>query len=266
MTPRPTHCAAAALALLATSVLVALYQTLALSAQVNPAVTVASDYVFYPHGALLLTVSIVALLLAGLALLAGLTGAATPAPRSARALSGAWGLGLILLLDFPTDPPGHPLSLHGAIHRYAGATVFTTLPAAGWILARHLHNDPRWHNHTSSLRRYSAAAAASAAILGTYQTPPPSPRPPNTVLTDPNLQGLAERIALAGQITLLLALAHALWHVTRDHHHNQPPARQRPPARTTSRRTTPPTRGSNLHDTPFWSRYDAGHHTRTGDS
>ncbi|GAA2356045.1 hypothetical protein GCM10010404_05500 [Nonomuraea africana] len=107
--------------------------TLQTQAGLDPLHTLISEYAFHPIGWLL--PASLTLFAVGAAFIAeGLR--RSGAGRGAASLVVVWGVCMLLLGLFPTDPPGFELSMSGAIHRYAGFVAFLVMPVAGLLLVR----------------------------------------------------------------------------------------------------------------------------------
>jgi len=162
---------------------------------------------YYVHGnqGWLLTIGLVALSLASLALTSAL-GAATEGPgaRPGRWLLGTWSLGVLLGGVFPADPPGNwsaPPSVAGMIHGNAAMVAFLALPIGALFLARSFGRDPRWKEGARLLYGLAVATAVSLALFFASLMPVfISPGPPV-------LLGLSERILLALSVAWLAAVA-----------------------------------------------------------
>ena len=59
-------------------------------------------------------------------------------------LFGLFGLALIVVGLFVTDPVGGPPTVHGTVHNYVTLLVFVALIAACFVLARRFSGDPAW--------------------------------------------------------------------------------------------------------------------------
>lgn len=198
----------ASLALLAGSLLVAGYLTVALRSTVDPVTTVMSDYVFHHPGGPLFVVMIVLLVLGGGALLAGLIGLGVPCTTSVRTLFGLWYMGLLLCAVFPTNRTADSSSLSGDIHRLAGGTFLVSLPMAGWRIATAVRHDPRWRAIAVGARRCSVVGLLAVAAFGVGQLRLMAPGLPGAwLLPSSDVQGLLERFALGAQVALLVVLA-----------------------------------------------------------
>jgi hypothetical protein len=141
------------------SLLPIFYLHMTAAGEINPISEVVSDYIFVDGGAGLLALGSLTLAAASAALLLVLVARGVPRQEPAAWLLGLWSVGLVFVALFPTDPTGAPTTLSGAVHRYAGAVMFTSLPLAGWLLSR--RNIP-----SSTVRRLSVAAGiASVAFM-----------------------------------------------------------------------------------------------------
>ena len=163
-----------------------------LQPQLDPLEVAVSYYVHGSHG-WLLTLGLVALGLASLALVVSLRGGGR-ATRTSRWLLGVWGLGVLLGAAFRADPPGHwdePPSLAGMVHGNAAIAAFLALPIAAITLAQNPPPDSRGGSRRSVLRGLAIATALSLALFVLSLAPVflrPGP---------PVLLGLSERVLLA---------------------------------------------------------------------
>lgn len=126
---------------------------------------------------------------ASLVLLLALRRRGVPVGGRVAALFGVWSAGLVVAALAPTDQPGLPLSAVGAVHRYASVAAFLALPVAGWLLAGRVRGGGRV--------RALAALSVGCALAMVYSAFP----------GDRVLIGLAERLLLAAETGLLVALA-----------------------------------------------------------
>ncbi|MEV4890520.1 DUF998 domain-containing protein [Nonomuraea sp. NPDC055795] len=127
-----------------------------------------------------------------------------------RVLLLAGAAGLMLSAVFPTDPAGVAVkSMAGEIHRWSAAVVFTTLPVAGWMLARARGARPRWN-------AVRALAVTSAITLVVYlATHPASFLSP--LINGGAYYGLLERALVLAEIVLLVMMAIAALREHRRH-------------------------------------------------
>lgn len=162
----------------------------------DPFALTVSDFALSDHGTAI-TVAMVALGLASLALLAGLFAVRAPVRGWPAVLLLGFGVGLLVAAAVPTDPVGAPgLSLSGYVHRYASVAAFLCLPAGSWRLAPRLRADTRWHGVPARIRRL--VIASGICLLGMYYVAYPGGRV---------LIGLVERVLLAVEVGLLAVLA-----------------------------------------------------------
>jgi hypothetical protein len=189
-------------ALLAGSLLVGAYLTVALRAEVNPVANVVSDYVFYGAGDVLYVLAVLLLLAGGVAAVACLPARRSPLLNVFFCL---WGAGLLLCAVFPTNRTSGDSTFSGDLHRLAGGTFLTSLPLAAWQLAKTLRADPRLRALALRLRRLAVGCLALAAVFGLCQLMP---------VPLAGVQGLLERLALGAEIALLLTAATTMKRVT----------------------------------------------------
>jgi hypothetical protein len=76
-------------------------------------------------------------------------------------LFGLFGLALIVVGLFVTDPLGGPPTVHGTVHNCVTLLVFSSLIAASFVLARRFAGDPEWH----SWAPYSAITCVLVALF-----------------------------------------------------------------------------------------------------
>ncbi|MFI9012040.1 DUF998 domain-containing protein [Actinosynnema sp. NPDC053489] len=126
--------------------------------ELSPIRYTVSDYVFVANGGGLLAVTSLTLAAASIGLLVALVRSGLPKSGPVAALMGLWSAGLAVATVFPTDPTGSPTSFSGAVHRYAGAVMFASLPLAGWLISRTFLA-------SAALRRISVAAGVTAVAF-----------------------------------------------------------------------------------------------------
>ena len=159
----------------------------------NPVRDVISDYVFANGGAVLLAGASLSLAAASLLVRHALLAKRLPKQSPESVLLALWAAGLVVATLFPTDATRFETSFSGAVHRYAGATMFVCLPLAGWLLARR-------HRDALALRWLSVAAGlASLGFLLAHL-----PLLENSV---PEFLGLFERVLYALLYAQLFAIA-----------------------------------------------------------
>jgi hypothetical membrane protein len=76
-------------------------------------------------------------------------------------LFGLFGLALIVVGLFVTDPLGGPSTVHGTVHNYVTLLVFVSLIAACFVLARRFAGDPAWRGWAP----YSAITGVLVALF-----------------------------------------------------------------------------------------------------
>jgi len=107
--------------------------------------TTISDLIFADGIGWLFEVSAVLLATASVALTIALARTRLPAGSLISVILGLWSLGLLVAAVFPTDALGvETLSVAGQIHRYAGATMYVSLPVAGWLVYLRTRGVPAW--------------------------------------------------------------------------------------------------------------------------
>lgn len=164
---------------------------------VLPARPLVSDYALVPGGLLPVVIGMLALAAACLSLAYGLATGEPGRTAATRVLLLAAAGGLMLSAMFPTDASVIK-SLSGEIHRWAAAVVFTTLPVAGWSLARGRAPLPRWN-------AVKALSVTSVLALGVYLAAHPAS------FTSPwiggeSYYGLLERALVLAEIGLIAAM------------------------------------------------------------
>jgi hypothetical protein len=184
------------------AVLLAVYLHLSQGARVSMVGQTVSDYVLAPGGAGTFAAMCLALAVGSLGLVA-----AALAPRQGAALAvrdqvvvlllTAWCLGLTVAALFPTDPMGGRMSLNGEAHRWAIVLAFVSLPSAGRLLARSRPGE------AAAVGFWSKASFASLGVLMISYIPVVFP----WLTRGPVLIGLSERLLLAVDLSLLVAMA-----------------------------------------------------------
>ncbi|WNV84276.1 DUF998 domain-containing protein [Umezawaea sp. Da 62-37] len=186
-----------AVASLVLSLFPIVYLHVASAGQISPISHTISDYIFVANGTGLLAVTALSLAAGSVVLLMALFGAGLPRRGPITVLVGLWSAGLTAATVFPTDPTGTPTTFPGAVHRYAGAIMFVSLPLAGLLISR------RFIPSTTVRNLAFASGITSFLFLLSHV---PVVFPGNGAL----LLGLAERILFAVLYGLLFALAAAL--------------------------------------------------------
>ncbi|NUT94761.1 MAG: DUF998 domain-containing protein [Saccharothrix sp.] len=163
--------------------------------QLSPLSHTISDYIFVDNGSGMLAVTALSLAAASVGLLVVLVRRGLPRRGPVALLLGLWAAGLTVATVFPTDPTGTPTSFSGAVHRYAGAVMFTSLPLAGWLISRRFIP-------STPVRRFSVAAGiTSVAFMVSHVS---------LTYDGQVLLGLFERVLFALLYGLLFALAAAV--------------------------------------------------------
>lgn len=165
--------------------------------QLSPISHTISDYIFVRNGTGLLAVTALSLAAGSVVLLIALFRAGLPRRGLVAVLLALWSAGLAIATFFPTDPTGTPTSFSGAVHRYAGAVMFVSLPLAGWLISR------RFIPSTTVRRLSFASGIASVVFLLAHVS---VVFPGNGAV----LLGLVERVLFAILYGLLFALAAAV--------------------------------------------------------
>ncbi|WP_052423931.1 DUF998 domain-containing protein [Nonomuraea candida] len=171
------------------------YADLALPTQV-----LLSDYALVSGGLVPVLVGMLALAGACLCLAYGLAATEPARTAAARVLLLAGAAGLMMSAVFPTDPGTSQIgTLSGEIHRWSAALVFTSLPVAGWVLARGRRATPGWN----AVRAMSMASAVALAVyLAAHPASFTSP-----LINGAGYYGLLERAVVVGEMALLVAMA-----------------------------------------------------------
>ncbi|MFD1148901.1 DUF998 domain-containing protein [Saccharothrix hoggarensis] len=165
--------------------------------ELSPITHTISDYIFVDNGSGLLAVTALSLAAASVGLLAALVRSGLPRRGPVAVLMGLWSAGLAVAAVFPTDPTGAPTSFSGAVHRYAGAVMFASLPLAGWLISRTFIS-------STAVRRFSVAAGITSVAFMLSHASVVYPGSGAVVL------GLFERVLFALLYGLLFALAAAV--------------------------------------------------------
>lgn len=159
-----------------------------------------SDYALVPGGTLPVLIGMLALAFGCVILAYGMAAREPARTAATRLLLLAAGAGLMLSAVFPTDPGGAAIStLPGEIHRWSSAVVFTSLPVAGWVLARGRTPAARW----SWVRSLSVTSALTLAVyLAAHPASITSP-----LIGGSAYYGLLERALVLAEIVLLATMA-----------------------------------------------------------
>ncbi|MEV4570877.1 DUF998 domain-containing protein [Nonomuraea sp. NPDC049419] len=168
-----------------------------------PSQVLLSDYALVSGGLLPVLVGMLALAGACLGLAYGLAASDPARTAATRVLLLAGAAGLMMSAIFPTDPGTSQVgSLSGEIHRWSAAVVFTSLPVAGWTLARGRGGTPRWN----AVRAMAMASGVSLAVyLAAHPASFTSP-----LIGGAAYYGLLERAVVLAEMGLLVAMALAV--------------------------------------------------------
>ena len=158
-----------------------------------------SDYALVPGGMLPVVIGMLALAWACVSLAYGLAVREPARSAATRVLLLAGAAGLMLSAVFPTDPGNAAIgTLAGEIHRWSAAVVFTTLPVAGWILARGRAPLPKWN-------RVRALSVTSAVALAAYLAAHPASFT-SPLIGGASYYGLLERGLVLAEIALVVCM------------------------------------------------------------
>ncbi len=197
-----------ALLVLVRAILAMGYLTVRFAGEIDPLSRAVSYYVFVEQGAGVFTGVLVTLALATVAILVGMIQLRIRPGARVVALVATWCVALVLCAAFPTDDSPRVETAAGWVHQFAGASLFITLPFAGFGLAHSLRAYPAWVEAAPLLRRLSMVAAGLA--LGYLAT-----RLPDLLfwwhfpeaLDWRAVSGLVQRVLFAAELALLLVLA-----------------------------------------------------------
>ncbi|WP_188190834.1 DUF998 domain-containing protein [Nonomuraea sp. SYSU D8015] len=165
-----------------------------------PAQPLLSDYALVSGGLVPVLIGMLTLAGACLCLAYGLAAADPSRTAATRVLLIAGAAGLMMSAVFPTDPGTSQVgTLSGEIHRWSAAVVFTSLPVAGWTLARGRDVAPRWN-------AVRAMSVTSALALAVYLAAHPAS------ITSPLINGMAyygllERAVVLAEMVLITVMA-----------------------------------------------------------
>ncbi len=134
------------------------------SAEVNPIATPASYYVYVDGGSAPFTSAAVALAVAMLAVLVGMTWAGVRMTGRPTVLFTVWSICLMLAAMFPTDDSPEIVSFGGWVHQFAGGGILALLSLAGLAAAPRLAESPAWRPVVWIVRVLSVGAALLAVV------------------------------------------------------------------------------------------------------
>jgi hypothetical protein len=190
-----------ALLSVARCVVTMVYLGFAFRIQVDPVATPASYYVFTDGGGPAFVSATVALAVATLATLAGLTWAGVRMSGRPTVLFAVWSSCLVTAAIFPTDDGPDIVSLAGLIHQFAGAGILFLLSMAGLAAAKRLAEQPAWQPIVTTTRvlSFGAAVLTVAYLLNrAIQFIPGADMP---------FDGVLQRMCFAFQMAVVAALA-----------------------------------------------------------
>ncbi|WP_073458238.1 DUF998 domain-containing protein [Pseudonocardia thermophila] len=210
----------AVLALLSAArcVITMVYLGFEFSAEVNPIRTPASYYVFVEGGSAPFTSAAVALAVAALAVLVGMTWAGAHMSGRPTVLFSVWSLCLILAAIFPTDNSPDITSFSGWVHQFAGAGILMLLSFAGLAAAAQLAENPAWQPVVPIVRVLSLGAGVLTSLYIASRVIELAPEA-FAAIGVVDFGGLLQRASMAFQIGVVMALALHLmrvsWHALR---------------------------------------------------
>lgn len=177
-------------------------------AELSPVSTTVSDLIFVDGLGWLFGVSTMLLAVASIALTIALARTRLPGGRLITVVLSLWSLGLVVAAAFPTDPIDMAtISLVGEIHRYAGATMYASLPVAGWLVYRRSATSPTWAPYRGAIRILSISGALLGVLFTLSHAPKLFPDSPLAGLFNGLLiHGLVERVLILSLFGLLLAI------------------------------------------------------------
>ncbi len=158
----------------------------------NPVWDTLSSYALAEGGVGLLGASMIAIAVGSVALLTAVKAAGHRLSRTTQVLFWAWSTGLVAAALFPASYPERFDPVSGQIHEYACAIAFLSLAALGWTLPARLRTHP-------AITRLTLLTLGGVLLFGvSYLVPGVLP------------VGLAQRLALAADIGLLITIARAV--------------------------------------------------------
>ncbi|MEU6643701.1 DUF998 domain-containing protein [Saccharomonospora sp. NPDC046836] len=197
-----------ALLILVRSILVMTYLNIHFASEVDPLSRAISYYVFVERGADTFSAALTTVAIATAVILLGMAQLRVRLGTRAVVLFGAWCVALVLCVLFPTDNSPRIETTGGWIHQFAGASLFITLPFAGFALAKVLAGQPSWAGTARVLRALALASTGLALgylaarlpdLLAWWQFPGP--------LDWRAVSGLIQRGLFTVELAMLLVLA-----------------------------------------------------------
>ena len=169
----------------------------------NAVRTAESDLAVGPYG-WLMTVAFVLRGVLSLSLVAALVLATRRGLRlrAGLVLLGLWGAAAFLLAAFPTDLPGDPRTVHGAVHAAVALVAFLAVAIGELLVSRRLARVERWRSFGRSTGRLAVATLVVCVLalvaLGAAAASDSGPAA---------IAGLAERAFLAMALLWMLLVA-----------------------------------------------------------
>lgn len=205
----------AVLALLSAArcVITMIYLGFEFRAEIDPIRTPASYYVFVEGGSAPFTSAAVALAVAALAVLVGMTWAGAHLSGRPTVLFGVWSLCLVLAAVFPTDNTPDITSFSGWIHQFAGAGILLLLSFAGLAAAPRLAESPAWEPVVGIVRVLSIGAGVLTATYLATRIVQFVPGLAEAIGAS-DVGGALQRASMAFQIGVVVALAAHLMRVS----------------------------------------------------
>ncbi|GAB3347856.1 hypothetical protein GCM10027360_00580 [Amycolatopsis echigonensis] len=177
--------------------------SLTFTLEVNPIRDPVSDYALHRASRAWFTLAVLLALAGAGALALAARIVAMPVSTGAAVLFGLWALALVTVLVFRGNASAAESTVHGEVHRVAGAVLFGTLPSASASLSRQLLGRPGWARASVRVRTGAVIGLITAFLFGVAQFVPTLP------------QGLLERIALLAELAILVSVARAIRGATR---------------------------------------------------
>ncbi|WP_235079654.1 DUF998 domain-containing protein [Amycolatopsis orientalis] len=172
--------------------------SLTFSREVNPIRDPVSDYALHRASRAWFALAVLLALAGAGALALAARVVAMPVSAGAAVLFGLWAIALVTVLVFRGNASAAEATVHGEVHRVAGAVLFGTLPSASVSLSRQLLVHCGWERASVRVRTGAVIGLVTAFLFGAAQFVPALP------------QGLLERIALLAELAILVTVARAI--------------------------------------------------------
>lgn len=214
----PITLAIALVGLLASIVPIGLAQIQAVS-ELSMLSTTISDLVAAPDGPWLFALGSISLAIGSAAVAVAAWTNRVPGRTAFVILVSLWCAGLVVGAIFPTDPVGvTQLSETAMVHRICGIVMFSSLPVAGFVIARATHRNRQWARHSATIRSTSIASGILAILFLIANLPELLPHSIFARIPEQfSVTGLAERAMFASLAALLIATTIAIGRVRADH-------------------------------------------------